>query len=188
MLRTDRLRHKARGRRTAADDETSAVDIEWFNTEFFNVGSGVCMTNMLLSSYYDTAADIDLYELFYNGPTGIQEEVTEAEQTAIGPVAFEHYPIKTQRTEMDAFLQEYLGVALDETNKKNLDQFIYLEEYDAYYLLHGDTNFQRCTVTSLEQNEDGTITLTYEQESGEKGIVTLKGSKGSYQFVSNKEA
>ena len=51
---------------------------------------------------------------------------------------------------MDAFLQEYLGVALDETNKKNLDQFIYLEEYDAYYLLHGDTNFQRCTVTSLE--------------------------------------
>ena len=58
--------------------------------------------------------------------------------------------------EMDAFLQEYLGVALDETNKKNLDQFIYLEEYDAYYLLHGDTNFQRCTVTSLEQNEDGT--------------------------------
>lgn len=170
------------------NDETSAVDIEWFNTEFFNVGSGVCMTNMLLSSYYDTAADIDLYELFYNGPTGIQEEVTEAEQTAIGPVAFEHYPIKTQRTEMDAFLQEYLGVALDETNKKNLDQFIYLEEYDAYYLLHGDTNFQRCTVTSLEQNEDGTIALTYEQESGEKGIVTLKGSKGSYQFVSNKEA
>ena len=65
---------------------------------------------------------------------------------------------------------------------------IYLEEYDAYYLLHGDTNFQRCTVTSLEQNEDGTIALTYEQESGEKGIVTLKGSKGSYQFVSNKEA
>ena len=89
---------------------------------------------------------------------------------------------------MDAFLQEYLGVALDETNKKNLDQFIYLEEYDAYYLLHGDTNFQRCTVTSLEQNEDGTIALTYEQESGEKGIVTLKGSKGSYQSVSNKEA
>lgn len=37
-------------------------------------------------------------------------------------------------------------------------------------------------------NEDGTIALTYEQESGEKGIVTLKGSKGSYQFVSNKEA
>jgi len=45
-----------------------------------------------------------------------------------------------------------------------------------------------CTVASLERNEDGTITLTYEQESGEKGIVTLKGSKGSYQFVSNKEA
>ena len=62
------------------DDETSAVDIEWFNTEFFNVGSGVCMTNMLLSSYYDTAADIDLYELFYNGPTGIQEEVTYVSQ------------------------------------------------------------------------------------------------------------
>ena len=51
-----------------------------------------------------------------------------------------------------------------------------------------ECHFQRCTVTSLEQNEDGTIALTYEQESGEKGIVTLKGSKGSYQFVSNKEA
>ena len=170
------------------NDETSAVDIDWFNTEFFNVGSGVCMMNMMLSSYYDTAADIDLYELFYNGPTGIQEEVTEAEQTAIGPVAFEHYPIKTQRTEMDAFLQEYAGVTLDETNKKNLDQFIYLEEYDAYYLLHGDTNFQRCTVISGEKNADGVITLTYEQEGGKKGIVTLKESGDGYQFLSNKEA
>ncbi len=170
------------------NDETSAVDIDWFNTEFFNVGSGVCMMNMMLSSYYDTAADIDLYELFYNGPTGIQEEVTEAEQTAIGPVAFEHYPIKTQRTEMDAFLQEYAGVTLDETNKKNLDQFIYLEEYDAYYLLHGDTNFQRCTVLSGEKNADGVITLTYEQEGGKKGIVTLKESGDGYQFLSNKEA
>ena len=173
---------------TQPDDETPAVDVDWFNTEFFNMGSGVCMTNMMLSSYYDTAADIDLYELFYNGPTGIQEEVTEAEQTAIGPVTFEHYPIKTQRTEMDDFLQKYAGVTLDETNKKYLDQFIYLEEYDAYYLLHGDTNFQRCKVLSLEKNEDGTIVLTYEQESGEKEIVTLKESGDSYQFISNKEA
>lgn len=46
---------------TQPDDETPAVDVDWFNTEFFNMGSGVCMTNMMLSSYYDTAADIDLY-------------------------------------------------------------------------------------------------------------------------------
>lgn len=89
---------------------------------------------------------------------------------------------------MDDFLQKYAGVTLDETNKKDLDQFIYLEEYDAYYLLHGDTNFQRCKVLSLEKNEDGTIVLTYEQESGEKEIVTLKESGDSYQFISNKEA
>ena len=172
------------------DDEAPAVDIEWFNTEFFNVGSGVCMTNMLLSSYYDTAADIDLYELFYNGMDE-QETITDEERAALVEIcqwATEVGVSKVSAARMDAFLQEYLGVTLDETNKKNLDQFIYLEEYDAYYLLHGDTNFQRCTVTLLEQNEDGTIALTYEQESGEKGIVTLKGSKGSYQFVSNKEA
>ena len=172
------------------DDETPAVDIDWFNTEFFNVGSGVCMANMMLSSYYDTAADIDLYELFYNG-TGERNEVTDEEIAAlveICPWAAEVDVIKDSTVWMDAFLQEYAGVTLDETNKKNLDQFIYLEEYDAYYLLHGDTNFQRCTVLSLEKNEDGTIVLTYEQESGEKGIVTLMGSKGSYQFVSNKEA
>ena len=170
------------------DDEKSAVDIEWFNTEFFNVGSGVCMTNMLLSSYYDTAADIDLYELFYNGPTGIQEEVTEAEQTAIGPVAFEHYPIKTQRTEMDAFLQEYLGVALDETNKKNLDQFhrsrgvrrlLSAPRRYEFPALHGH-------LARAERGRDDRARPM--SRRAVKGIVTLKGSKGSYQFVSNKEA
>lgn len=67
MLRTECLRHKAADDVPPPNDETSAVDIEWFNKEYFNVGNGVCMTNMLLSSYYDTAADIDLYELFYNG-------------------------------------------------------------------------------------------------------------------------
>lgn len=172
------------------DDEAPAVDVKWFNTEYFNVGSGVCMTNMLLSSYYDTAADIDLYELFYNG-TGERKAVTDEEIAAlveICPWAAEVDVIRDSAVWMDAFLQEYAGVPLDATNKKNLDQFIYLKEYDAYYLLYGDTNFRRCAVLSLEENEDGTIALTYEQESGEKGIVTLKGSKGSYQFVSNRKA
>lgn len=172
------------------DDEAPAVDVDWFNTEFFNVGSGVCMTNMLLSSYYDTAADIDLYELFYNGMDE-QETITDEERAALVEIcqwATEVGVSKVSAARMDAFLQEYLGVTLDETNKKNLDQFFYIEEYDAYYNAHGDTNFQRCTVLSGERDEDGVITLTYEQEGGKKGIVTLKESGDGYRFMSNREA
>ena len=51
--------------------------ITWFNTEYFNSGDGVNMRNMLLSSQYSTIADIDLFQLFYNGIPEVQLEISD---------------------------------------------------------------------------------------------------------------
>lgn len=54
--------------------------ITWFNTEYFNSGDGVNMRNMLLSSQYSTIADIDLFQLFYNGIPELQLEISDEEK------------------------------------------------------------------------------------------------------------
>ena len=45
--------------------------------------------------------------------------------------------IKITANEMDAFLQEKMGISLAETKKTGLDSFYYLEQYDSYYLIMG---------------------------------------------------
>ena len=141
--------------------------ISWFNTEYFNSGDGVNMRNMLLSSQYSTIADIDLFQLFYNGIPEVQIEISDEEKNTL-----------------DSFLQEYAGVNMDDTNQVGLDQFIYLEEFDAYYLIHSDTNYARCNIVSGTESEGGYILLDYEM-NGRKGIVTLKNIEGDYHFISN---
>ena len=57
--------------------------ISWFNTEYFNSGDGVNMRNMLLSSQYSTIADIDLFQLFYNGIPEVQIEISDEEKNTL---------------------------------------------------------------------------------------------------------
>lgn len=161
--------------------------ITWFNTEYFNSGDGVNMRNMLLSSQYSTIADIDLFQLFYNGIPEVQLEISDEEKNTLvkSDEAAQHLDIiKITQPMIDNFLQEYAGVNMDDTNQVGLDQFIYLEEFDAYYLIHSDTNYARCNVVSGTESEGGYILLDYEM-NGRKGIVTLKNIEGDYRFISN---
>lgn len=95
---------------------------------------------------------------------------------------------KVTRAQMEAFLLEHAGLHLEDTQRKGLDQFIYLEEYDAYYLAHGDTNYSNCEILSGTRNADGTISLEYESTfHGDSGTatVTLETSENGYRFLSN---
>lgn len=172
------------------DEEDAALSedvIAWFNTEYFNTGEGINMRNMMLSSQYSTATDIDLFRLFYNGISESHPEISEEERTALSEYdtsARDLDVIKITRSMIDDFLMEYAKVKLADTNRNGLDHFFYLEEYDAYYLIHSDTNYARCKIISGEAGEDGSIVLDYEME-GRKAAVTLKSIEGNYSFVSN---
>lgn len=63
---------------------------------------------------------------------------------------------------IDAFLQQNTGTSLAESNKRGLDQFLYLEEQDAYYHLHGDTNAPTDIFFSYGEREGNLIKLYYD--------------------------
>ena len=76
--------------------------------------------------------------------------------------------------EMDEALTEVFGLPLEETNKKNLAQFIYREETDCYYLCHGDTNAMAVEFLSADTPEDDRAALTYEGWDGGSYTVTVE--------------
>ncbi len=66
---------------------------------------------------------------------------------------------------------------------------IYLEEYKAYYMVHGDTNMMRPTFSECKDNGDETYTLIYTSSNSykddEKFAVTIKAVGDTYQIISN---
>lgn len=192
---------------TPEDGPLTAEELERFNTEVFN-GDGFNMMNQFLYLAVEAPKDyrqIDLFALFYNG-TGEPMEVTEEERQAVAEADYGGEDpmvdlVKCPASEMDAVLQKYLGLTLDETDRWCLDQFTYLEEYDAYYDFHGDTDYPgEVTFTSGEW-KDGKVLLYYEDSgfhvlssgNGETSMVsfgpacvTLEPQKdGGYRFLSN---
>jgi len=161
-------------------------ELEYFNgDEFFN-GDYMNIRNQFLSSLYDEPGKIDLFELFYCG-SGLAESLTEAEKAILGvddaPCPCE----KNSRTNMDAVLTEYMGLTLVDTEKIGLENMTYLEEYDAYYYYHGDTNYRMSITFSGGEIEGDIVRLFYNDDffgDGEK-VLTLKKQDGSYLFISN---
>lgn len=192
---------------TPEDRPLTAEELERFNTEVFN-GDGFNMMNQFLFLAVEAPKDyqqIDLFQLFYNG-TGEPMEVTEEERQAVADAAYGGEDpmvdlVKCPASEMDAVLRKYLGLTLDETDQWGLDRFTYLEEYDAYYAFHGDTNYPGEVTFISGKWKDGKVLLYYEGSgfpglssgNGETSMVsfgpvcvTLEPQKdGGYRFLSN---
>lgn len=147
------------------------------------------MNNMLLSSEYMTPGEINLFQLFYNGINGTAGQISEEELEFLAEMnsaALNLDIMKVSKDEMESFLQERLGIGLDETNKIGLDNFYYLKEYDSYYVIAGDTNYEYCTVLSGFWESDDRLRMVYTKESEEgRWEVTLQKVKDGYLFVSN---
>lgn len=92
---------------------------------------------------------------------------------------------------IDQFLQKYTGLTLAETERIGLNKdYIYLEEYDAYYHFHGDTNFWTQVMFERGERQGELIRLYYEDTFRNEGnkVVTLRQVENGYQFVSNQMA
>ena len=172
---------------TAPDGPLTEGELKYFNEEFFNSGY-FNLRNQFLTSVYETPADIDLFELFYNGD-GQEETMTDEEWAAFEEAGgfIETDVTKISTIWADAVLKEHTGLTLAETNQAGLDNFIYLPEYDAYYMAHGDTNYLNEVVFVSGEWKDGLIRLYYADEvSGARKCVSLRETaEGGYHFVSN---
>lgn len=180
----------------AQGEESNALtgeDLAYFNDEFFQTVTEetwgqVNIRLQFLSSLYDGPADINLYELFYNGPgVDVEEESISDQELAEVPGSSECPVTKISYAVMDAVLYENTGLHLEETNKVGLSHFTYLPEFDGYYSAHGDTNDRGQVVMRGGTREGDLVHLCYQDDFYGDGwkCVTLREQDGQWLFVSN---
>lgn len=133
-------------------------------TSYFNV----TQHNGLLRFPYSSFEDVQLYlgVLFYD----MGEPVTDEEERAAAAEAFggtlETDCTKLSRQKIGAYLESnfYFPDVVDWLGfDVNLMDILgpYLEEYDAFYMVHGDTMWSDYEMERAERNPDGTINLYY---------------------------
>jgi|GEM_PF-114067 len=173
----------------------SAEELAWFNEEFFNndgygQGGGPNIRNQFLTSSYDRPEEIDLFELFYLG-AGTEDWPGDAEKAAvIAANGWDAEPdcacTKVSAAAMDAALRENMGIGLKDTEGVGLERFTYLEEYDAYYYYHGDTNYMQADFSEGYRDGKGLVYLYSSVTYGPgRRMLCLKETEGGYLFVSN---
>lgn len=89
---------------------------------------------------------------------------------------------RLSRTLIAQFLRDHFGISAQDAARilENPDPApagIYLDEYDAWYIVHGDTWFEEYTFTHGEIRADGTVRLLYVNP-----FLTVAGEDGA-QFL-----
>lgn len=168
-------------------------ELAYFNGDQFFNGEKFNIRNQFLSSIYYKPNEMDLFELFYYG-SGIEEEISEEELARIlTEEEFSLYLkegitplncIKISRANMDAVLLKYAGITLSETGWNRMGEFTYLDEYEAYYRLHGDSN-ARPGVSFSGGEREGMIVRLFYSDQDEDITLTLREKDDGYIFVSN---
>lgn len=174
-------------RRDSGETPLTEDELDYFNQNFFN-GDTLGWNNQFLTCTYESPAEVDLYQIFYNGMEGASVALSQEERLELSQLdpSAEHLGLfKVTADEMDAILRTYLGIGLEETAQNGLDSFYHLEAWDAYYLVHGDTNVQRCQVTAGTRLSQDCVELNYTKDDGSRWVVTLRQNGDGYYFQSN---
>ena len=78
--------------------------------------------------------------------------------------------------QMDAVLEEYLGLTLAETGQVGLEHFTYLPGFDVYFYYHGDTNYRGSVAFTGGERRGELVRLTYDDTfmgDGYKQVLSL---------------
>ena len=91
---------------------------------------------------------------------------------------------------MDSVLKTYMNLTLEDTNQINIDNFYYLEEYNAYYSVIGDAKVSHYSMDYGWKDAEGRIGLQYIVDKDTNSdenlyLVVLKEVNGNYYFISN---
>lgn len=170
-------------------------ELKWFNTEFFasenTDGNPINIRNMFLRPVYEAPEMIDLKVVFYDGISR-DMQMSQAEIDLFDSVTGKNAPldnVKIPRADLERIFLENTGLTVEGSQKIGLDQMTYLEQYDAYYLEHGDSAYTLYMVESGYKMDDGTVVLYYaDRLSSSTGQwqVTLHQQEETYWFVANK--
>ena len=181
----------------------SGEELQWFNENFFNGKNGDFQIRNQFANpsiLYTAPEEIDLFELFYLGTGSPKEDgspdaLSDKEIRDIlkrDPENLLCPAHKVTSSAINGCLQKYLGLSLEETEQKGMENFMYSSKYDAYYWMAGDTNY--CgdlyfTCGTRESADSGSIVKLYQRRSADWYCVTLaEGEKTSeYRFLSNQE-
>lgn len=191
----------ALGQQPPEDISTPLTDDELacFQGLFAN-SSGIRHTffQMLLSCEYAAPELIDFSGVFLEGVPrefGIWGyPISTAEQSALRAVmgaAYRDNCRKIPRAAMEELLMQYLGLGIADTQCIGLNQFTYLEQYDAYYICASTKSRVIPQFSSGIRRADGTVELRYHKKSGSSDshpdthVLVLSPSGDSYRFVAN---
>ena len=185
------------GGRSDAWEPLSEEELAYFNGDGFFNGDYLNIRNQFLNSTYAAPEEIDLFQLFYCGdgdadyaapPDGVDPVALEAAMLAAEGGDDPDCPATILTTaQMDAVLEEYLGLTLAETGQVGLEHFTYLPGFDVYFYYHGDTNYRGSVAFTGGERRGELVRLTYDDTFMGDGYkqVTLRERGEGWQFVSN---
>ncbi len=164
-------------------------ELDYFTDYFSEYGN-----NGFLLSDYDAVADVDFFELFYVGAgiegvfDSIPQEEVDAYLAAIGNDGVYLSLMKLTQQQVTDFLYEKTGKVFPPTNE--LDGWIYLEQYDAFYTEVSDTNYNFLICGSGYKTSSGLYVIHFIAEEGYGQLVasctaTLYKDGDRYLIVSN---
>lgn len=138
-----------------------------------------------LCSSYSIPQEVDLDQVLYTGAGMDFEPLTFEESAALQAASGQPFMtdvIHLTSQQIEDFLQRKLGISLGEVRKFN---WTYLEQFDSYYVEHGDTNRVTFTCTG-GWTEDGMYYLDCQSSDGAMHTaLTLEKSGDTYLFRSN---
>ena len=153
-------------------------ELDFFQENYFSTAPSIA--NQFLTSLYTAPEWIDLRQLFYNG-TSLPGAISDEEFALLGEsfgIDCAKLPVK----DMDAILEQYTGLTFGDTQQLGMEGMTYLEDYDAYYEFHSDTNAMSVTFTGgFRQGKQ--VSLYYEDK-----MVTLVEAGDSWHIRSNRFA
>ena len=172
-------------------------ELDWFQYVFFTYTNTDALgnftfniRNMFLRAIFETPEHINLRTVFYDGVSRFSE-ISQEEMDLYDQIKKDDSPLdyeKIPKEDMERLFYENTGITIAQSQKVGLDQMVYLESYDAYYVKKGDTGYAYWTMEKGVRQEDGTVVILYtpkHERPARVGKVTLKPKGDSYVFVSN---
>ena len=150
-----------------------------------------------LLSTYERPQDLDAGQVFYTGAGLPIDPVTEEERDAYLEETGKEEAVNLFRLtaqQVGDYLQYMAGISVDELTKS--PDWIYLEEYDAYYICHGDEDTNRCTLEVTDAAVQGDYYRVHYRNKREAGDLDgwyipvyeaiLKKNGDTYRFCANR--
>lgn len=153
------------------------------------------VNNGFVGQYYDAPENIQLSAALYDGAgigvfgtTNWTEQEKQDVLAVTGWDVFHNPPLKLIRSDVENLVKEKLGLSLGEIKTKLEDYWCYIEKYDAYYTMHGDSNLVVISVIETQCDSNGIYSVKYTvpyDVTPTTCLVKLLKTDNGFRFLSN---